>query len=247
VSRASRRLTVAVVGVGVVGCLVLGGSIARAAVDPPPDSSPSVSVSWSGSDDPTGAASVAQDPLGVSDPPAPTALSSTPTTAVPASGATSDTSETVQQMIGVSVLPGSLTVSPTTESAELSSVVVFGHQTQFYDGALTPITVVDARGSLVGWRASVTLRAVSGVGTAQLAQVEICAKPGEPSMVAGNAGDVVLGAARTCATAGQPLPVFGAVPGGGGGTYRDSARLSVLVPVPDPPAHLTASLAVSVH
>jgi len=227
-SRATRWLTATALGVGVAGCLVLGASIARAAVDPAP-SAPTVTVSWSGPDGPTGTAPPGS--LGAGDAPAATA---------PSRGS-------VQQTIGVAVLAGPLTSSPTAPSVDLSSVAVFGHRSSFYGGALAPLTVVDARGSLVGWRAAVTLQAISGVDAALLAHVEVCAQPAAPTMVAGNPADVVRAAPPSCAAAGRPLPVFWAAPGGGGGTYRDTATLALLVPGPGLPAHLTASLAVSVH
>ena len=68
-SRATRWLTATALGVGVAGCLVLGASIARAAVDPAP-SAPTVTVSWSGPDGPTGTAPPGS--LGADDAPAAT-------------------------------------------------------------------------------------------------------------------------------------------------------------------------------
>ena len=230
-SRVTRRLTAAALGVGLVGCLGLGGSMARAAVDPAP-STPSLTVSWTGPDGSTGTPAPPGSP-GASD--------------APAATAPSEDSSALVQTIGVAVLPGPLTVSPTAPSVDLSSVAVFGHRSSFSGGAVPPLTVVDARGSLVGWRAAVTLQAISGADAALLAHVEVCARPAAPTRVDGNPADVVRAAPPSCAAAGQPLPVFWAAPGGGGGTYRDTATLALLVPGPGLPAHLTASLAVSVH
>jgi hypothetical protein len=52
---------------------------------------------------------------------------------------------------------------------------------------------------------------------------------------------------HSCAGAGEAVPVFFAAPQGGGGTYSDTANLTLLLPDGTFPADLTASLAVSVH
>ena len=65
-------------------------------------------------------------------------------------------------------------------------------------------------------------------------------------MVAGNPADVVGAAPRSCGRVGQPVPVFAAAPGGGGGTYSDSAGLALVVPGGALPGRVTATLAVAV-
>ena len=218
--------------------LVLGGAIAHAA-ETAPATAVSVSVSGSGPGAPAG------DPTSTT--------SSAPVT--PGGGAVVDAGATasgepgasVQQTIGVSVLPGSLTVSPGAESVTLSQVDLLGQALPVYRGELAPVTVVDARGSLVGWRrATVTLQSVAGADAALLADARVCAGAPGPTMVAGNPSDVVQGEARSSAGIGQPVSVFWAAPGGGGGTYRDTATLTVLVGNGSLPAHVTASLAVAV-
>jgi len=152
----------------------------------------------------------------------------------------------VQQTIAVSVLPGPLTVTPATESVTLSQVSVAGRGLPLYRGELSPVTVVDARGSLVGWRATVSLQGVDGVSAATLSHAQLCVSAPAPTIVAGNPGDVVRGVAHSCAGAGEPVSVFFAAPGGGGGTYSDTADLRLVVPGGTLPAHLAATLAVSV-
>ena len=78
------------------------------------------------------------------------------------------------------VLPGPLSVSPTTESVSLTQFRAFGRGLPFYRGQLSPVTVVDARGSLVGWRASVSLQGVAGATAGQLAHARLCASATRP-------------------------------------------------------------------
>ncbi len=153
----------------------------------------------------------------------------------------------VQQTIAVSILPGPLTVSPATETVALSQLRGFNRGLPFYRGQLSPVTVVDARGSLVGWRASVSLQGVAGATAAQLARARLCASAHTPTMVAGNPNDVVRGVPPSCAGVGGTVSVFFAAPQGGGGTYSDTADLTLLVPGGTLPAQVTASLAVAVH
>jgi len=151
-----------------------------------------------------------------------------------------------QQTFGVSVLPGPLTVSPATESVSLAQVRAFGRGLPVYRGQLSPVTVVDARGSLVGWRASVSLQGVTGATGGQLAHARLCASAHTPTVVAGNPGDA-RGVPFSCAGLGGVVSVFFAPPQGGGGTFSDTADLTLLIPGGSLPAQVTASLAVTVH
>ncbi len=211
------------------GTLFVGGFAAYAATTAPGDPE-LVSVSWNGPNDAPGDHATTTT--------APAQVVDVPSTATGSGGG-------VQQTLDVAVLPGPLTVEPATESVSLS-VRPFGLGEPFYVGGLSPITVVDARGSLVGWRATVSLQAIPGLDAQQLAQAELCAAPRPPTMVAGNPDDDVRGAPRACAGSGRPIPVFFAAPGGGGGTYSDSAGLELIVPGWTSSSHLTASLAVAV-
>jgi hypothetical protein len=194
-----------------------------------------VSVSWTGPDHSGG------QPVG------------TTTTTIPQAGpavdvlvTSDDSGGSVQQTIGVSVLPGPLTVAPATESVSLAQLHPFGGGEPTFRGDVSTVTVVDARGSLVGWRATVSLQGIAGVDARQLAHAQLCLAPHRPTMVAGNPQDVVRGAPRSCAGPGQSIPVFEAAPGGGGGTYSDTAGLVLVLPAGTPPGNLTGSLAVAV-
>jgi len=181
---------------------------------------------------------------------APTALpTSAPQAAalVNAPAASGGSDGSVQQTIAVSILPGPLTVSPATESVSLAQLRAFGRGLPLYRGQLSPVTVVDARGSLVGWQASISLQGVAGATAGQLAQARLCATAHTPTMVAGNPADVVRGVQHSCAGVGGAVSVFFAAPEGGGGTYSDTADLTLLIPGGNLPAQVTASVAVTVH
>jgi hypothetical protein len=231
----NRRRRNALVGVAVLApWLALGGYVAHAA-ETASATPVLVSVTQSGPGSP--AASPATPPTTSA---ARTGhLADTPTISDGSGGS-------VQQTIGVSVLPGPLTVTPADESVTLAQVSVLGQRLPVYRGVLTPVTVVDARGSLVGWRATVSLQAVTGVGATQLAHASVCASAPTPTMVAGNPADVVGGTVRSCAGVGTPVSVFFAAPGGGGGTYSDTADLTLVLPNGALPAQVAAALAVSV-
>lgn len=98
---------------------------------------------------------------------------------------------------------------------------------------LSPITVDDARGSLVGWRSTVSLQTVSGLDAAQLASTRLCVTPHPTTLVAGNPADIVRSSPRACAGPGDPL--------------TDTAGLTLALPNGAAPANLTASLAVSAN
>jgi hypothetical protein len=170
----------------------------------------------------------------------PSAWSSPPTTAAPSGPAAG-----AGQPLSVSIAPGTLGAAPATESLALSDDAVFG--TSPFLGEASPITVVDARGTLVGWHATVSLQDLPGLPRDDLGRAELCVVPGVPTRVSGNPADIVRGDDRSCAGVGQPLAVFWAAPGGGGGTYRDAAALAVIVPGGDLPHRLVATVAVSVH
>jgi hypothetical protein len=65
-------------------------------------------------------------------------------------------------------------------------------------------------------------------------------------MVAGNPADVVRGTVLSCAGVGKPVSAFFAAPGGGGGTYSDTADPTLVLPDGALPAQVAATLAVSV-
>jgi len=162
-------------------------------------------------------------------------------------GADADTGSTggsVDQTLSVSVLPVQLTVSPPTESVSLSKAQGQGGGGSL-TGSLPTVTVVDARGSLVGWRATVSLQSVAGVSDADLAKATLCVSPDAPTVVAGNPPEVSAGR-QVCGSAGDPLQLFFAPPNGGGGTFSDTGTLTLRLPGVHA-ASAAATLAVAVH
>ena len=156
--------------------------------------------------------------------PAPTTTSTTARPVVQVAGsadAAGNVGSAAKQTIGISVLAGPMTISPTTETVALGPNG---------SGTLSTISVDDARGSLAGWRATVSLQAVSGLDAAQLASTRLCVTPHPTTLVAGNPADVVRSSPRACAGPGDLLSVFFAAPGGGGGEYSDTADIAVTLP-----------------
>lgn len=145
------------------------------------------------------------------------------------------------QTIAVSILPGPLTVSPSSQSIAFS-----GDRGGTDVGDLAAVTVVDARGSLVGWTATVALRSVSGLDASQLAHARLCVSPDAVDVVAGNPPEV-RSATGSCGTLGVPLAVFFAAPNGGGGTFSDTAGLTLQLPAGLGSDRVTASVAVAVQ
>ena len=158
-----------------------------------------------------------------------------------------DPSGAVGQSLSVTIAPGSLTVAPATESVPLANADVLGRTTPLYEGDSSPMTVVDARGSLVGWHVSVSLQDVPGLPASDLVHAQLCVLPDSPSRISGNPSDIVRGNVRSCAGLGQALPVFWAASGGGGGTYRETAGLTLVLPGSTLPAQVTATLALGVY
>jgi hypothetical protein len=70
--------------------------------------------------------------------------------------------------------------------------------------SVSTITVNDTRGSLVGWRATVSVQTVSGLDAARLASTRLCVTPHPTTFVAGDPADVVRSSPRACAGPGDP-------------------------------------------
>jgi hypothetical protein len=227
--------------------LFVGGALARAA-EAPGGAPTSSSVTWTDANGdpsgPGGATTTTTTTVG--------AGGTTPSTdggvSVSVNGANDNTGSTggsVGQTFSVSVLPGQLTVTPASESVSFTNAHGQGKGGQLA-GSLATVKVVDARGSLVGWRATVSLQSVAGVSAADLAKATLCVSPHTPTVVAGNPPEVRAG--RTmCGGAGDPLRLFFAPPNGGGGTFSDTGSLTLHLPgVPTADAAL-ATLAVAVQ
>jgi hypothetical protein len=221
------------------GMLCIGGPIAFAMATA--SASPvAVSVTWSGPDNSSSGSTTTTTTVATTSGPVPQAPDAQNAAVAP------DDDGSVEQTLSVSVLPGALTVSPATETVRLTDISALGHATPLYRGDLSTITVDDARGSLVGWRTTVSLQAVAGLDAAQLASTRLCVSPHPTTLVAGNPADVVRSSPRACAGPGDPISMFFAAPGGGGGNYSDTANVTLAVPNGPLPAGATASLAVSV-
>ena len=114
----------------------------------------------------------------------------------------------VVQIIKLTLLPGPLKVTPMTVTVPLH----WGAG-GWLEGTLGPITVVDARGNAKGW----TLVAEAEPGTSRgLAVFE----PEPPETVWGNSSDVLIGEPGV-----HKAVLACAPPGGGGGTFKSSARV----------------------
>jgi hypothetical protein len=158
---------------------------------------------------------------------------------------TSTTAGSAEQVLAVAILPGPLTVSPAGESVSFTKAHGQGNGGPLA-GSLATVTVVDARGSLVGWRATVSLQSVAGVSAADLAKATLCVSPDVPTVVAGNPPEVRAGQ-PVCGGAGVPLQLFLAPPNGGGGTFSDTGNLTLRLPGVRDASTATATLAVAVH
>jgi hypothetical protein len=222
--------------------LLLGGAIARGAES---SSVEPTSVSVSYTDGST--ATTTSDPSS-------TLPSTVQDTSVPINGAAGNTGTTgntgtnndsVEQILAVTINPGPLTVTPATESVSFARANGQGNGGHF-DGSLSTVTVVDARGSLVGWDATVSLQSIGGVSAADLSKAKLCVNPDAVTVVAGNPPEVKSGQ-HACAKVGDALTLFSAPPNGGGGTFSDTGGLTLLVPGATSASPMTATLAVAVH
>ena len=158
-------------------------------------------------------------------------------------GNTGSDGSSVEQSISVSVLPGPLTITPSSASISFAKPRDDGGP---LTGSLSTVTVVDARGSLVGWDATISLQAVDGVSASDLAGAKLCVRPDAVTVVAGIPPEVKSGQ-HACAKAGDPLTLFYAPPNGGGGTFSDTGALTLDLPAGATAGPVTATLAVTVH
>lgn len=221
--------------------LFVGGALARAA-EAPGDTPTSSSVVWT---DASGGPSGGTTTTTTGDAGGTTSSTDSGVT-VSVNGADANTGSTggsVDQTLSVSVLPGQLTVSPPTESVSLTKAQ--GQGGGPLTGSLPTVTVVDARGSLVGWRATVSLQSVAGVSDSDLAKAKLCVSPDAPTVVAGNPPEVSAGQ-QVCGGVNDPLQLFFAPPNGGGGTFSDTGTLTLRLPGVHA-ASAAATLAIAVH
>jgi hypothetical protein len=245
----SRRARVSAVATAVAitaPILFLGAALARAA-ESTSEEPTSVSVSYTdGSGQP-------EAPSGSTTSTTDTLASNAKDVGVSVNGAAGDTGTTgktgtnndsVEQIIAVPINPGPLTVTPSSESVSFAGAD--GSNGGRMAGSLSTVTVVDARGSLVGWDATVSLQSVDGVSAADLAKAKLCVSPDAVTVVAGNPPEVKAGR-HACAKAGDALTLIYAPSNGGGGTFSDTGGLTLQVPGAKLASPVTATLAVAVH
>lgn len=144
-----------------------------------------------------------------------------PTTTVADASQTSTTgtgtgTATLQQRINVRINGGTLTITPSTINVTLARV---GHA---YKGSLPAVQIIDARGSLAGWTATVA-PATLPAGT------QLHVRPGKPAAVTGLQGEVSA-THPGIATANSPVALASAAPNGGGGTFSVDAALELIAP-----------------
>lgn len=164
------------------------------------------------------------------------------------SGTTGNTgygTQSAEQMLVLEIQPGALSITPATESISFTPAHGNGNNGRMV-GSLSTVTVVDARGSLVGWTATVSLQSVDGLSAADLANAKLCVKPDAPTVVAGNPPEVKAGR-NACGRAGDALTLLYAPPNGGGGTFSDTGNLTLSLPGAPVAGPVTATLAVTVH
>lgn len=154
-------------------------------------------------------------------------------------------SSSVQQILSLTIRPGPLTITPSSESISFTQGRGRG-EGESLAGSLSTVTVVDARGSLVGWRATVSLQSVAGLSAADLAKATLCLTPAERTVIAGNPPEV-KSAHHSCGGVGAPLTLFYAPPNGGGGTFTDTGSLTLSLPGVTGASAASATLAVAVH
>ena len=127
-------------------------------------------------------------------------------------------SGTAQQLV-LRVLPGPLTASPTSLHVQIEP----RGSGQHFRVVLPAITVVDARGSLVGWTLSLSLIAVDGVPT-DAVHARLFADA--PTVVYGEQWGLRAGRPGAL-SATQSGALCSAEAGGGGGTFRCGGHVDV--------------------
>lgn len=207
----------AVVGSSTAGAVGIPAVPAASVSTEAPSSTPSLDVSpvppsqWSS--DPAPSAVAQQQGIGVS----------------VIGGSGSSAPGPLHETIGITVIGGSMTVHP-------ASVAVTLHRDgDRYVGTFGPITVNDARGTLVGWRAWLSLPGWTD-GT-------LVAHPGSPVAISGLQHEVAQ--AGTGNVSDAPT-IMSAPAGGGGGSFRVSGTLELRGASGDDPDTITVTPSVGV-
>jgi len=140
----------------------------------------------------------------------------------------------LRQTLGVAIHGSTMSVSPTTATIKLSR----SGSSKIYVGVLPTVTVVDARGSLAGWTATVA-------PTTGLSGADLFVLPNQPVVIAGNEGEVQPAGAGM-ATPASPAELMRASAEGGGGTFTVDVAVELMVPVPLADA-VTVGVAIAVE
>ena len=123
-----------------------------------------------------------------------------------------DSTPSMQQTLVLVINGGTLSVSPGS-----ASVVLHRNGNGHLVGRFGPITVVDARGSLAGWKLTASL-AVPESG-------HLTVHPGAAVAVTGRPGEAVASRAGSLTTEGTVIMT--AAPDGGGGDFSISGSVDV--------------------
>lgn len=130
--------------------------------------------------------------------------------------------------------PNGLTFSQGSHDITMSPIVLNGDQ-QTSTGAIRNVTVLDARGSLVGWTVIATMTDLAdsptpalhhSIPASNMSWTPACALNTPTS---GAISDITTGAPTTLSNT-VAATLCTAVPGGGGGTFVGSSPLSLIVP-----------------
>jgi hypothetical protein len=154
-----------------------------------------------------------------------------------ADGATPDGCELLQN-INLTVNGGTLTFSEAGSSVTMNAITLNGAD-QTSTGGIQELTVLDARGSLSGWVVLATMTDLTdgsagatpanhhAIPAGNMSTTTITCAPESSST--GVATDVAAGAGGSFDPT-TPITLCTAAPGGGGGTFKVNAGLSLLVP-----------------
>lgn len=128
----------------------------------------------------------------------------------------------LQQTVRLDIRGGALTIEPTATSIRLD------REGDVLRGVLPDVTVVDARGTLDGWRARAQIVEVVGRGAdgviRRIPPGQVVIAPTDPSVVAGVEGEAVAGRPYRARANGTLLH---AARGGGGGTFVGAATVEI--------------------
>jgi len=143
--------------------------------------------------------------------------------------------------LAVAVTPGSLSISPTPSLLTLERGPGTGRTTR-YVGLLPVVRVIDTRGSLLGWDATVTFFRPSSIPATDL---RLRVHPGRPTVASGQSKGIRSAVPEWIAFDTQ-VALFAAEPGYGAGAYDEDARIELVLPFASDVAAIDLAYATSV-